>query len=102
MKHTEAYVFALGKEHSLKKGFTKDFELVTASTIVFKKPRQGVIDRAIHVALTDDFENYEPREKLQKMIFLCFLHELLHGICEIENEKLVDKIADDFRKKVYT
>jgi len=65
VKETEAYVMACGKEYSMKRGFTGDFELVDANTIVFKKAFKEVFKKAIHVALIDDFETYENRDKLQ-------------------------------------
>lgn len=102
VKEREAYVLACGKEYSMEHGFTGDFELVEANTIVFKKAFKGVFDKAIHVALTDDFENYENREKLYQIIFLCFFHELLHLVCEIKSERLVDKIIENFRKAIST
>jgi hypothetical protein len=100
VKQSEASVFACGKEYALSHGFTKDFEVVTANTQVFKQPYRGTLTQAIHVALTDDFENYKNRDKLRRIIFLCFFHELLHSICNIENEKLVDKITEEFKKEV--
>jgi hypothetical protein len=100
VKEPEVYVFACGKEYSIKKGFAGDFELTDANVVMFKKPVKGIFDRAIHIALTDDFENHKNREKLQRIIFLIFFHELLHGICEVKNEKLTDKITEDFRKAI--
>jgi hypothetical protein len=100
IKQAEASIFACGKEYTLSHGFTKDFEVVTANTRVFKQPYRGAFNQAIHVALTDDFENYENSDKLQRIIFLCFFHELLHSICKIENERLVNKITDEFKKEV--
>jgi len=102
VKEPEVYVLACGREYSTKRGFTEDFELVNANVVMFEKPFRGVFDRAIHIALTDEFENHESREKLQRIIFLIFFHELLHAICEIKNENKVDKITEEFREAVST
>ena len=100
VKEPEVYVLACGKEYSIKRGFTEDFELVDANIIVFKKPFQGVFDRAIHISLEDDFENYESREELKEMIFTGFFHELLHGVCKIMDEEISHKIADEFNRYI--
>ncbi len=103
IKEKHFNLFAYSKEKALKEGLLKRKKSPSLIGITLFHKNNEFQKRIIIALSLKEFIKHSGlsiKNKIDSLVFYVFLHELLHAICGIRNERKIDKILKEFLKTI--